>query len=130
MAKPFSSSFKEAMKKFYRGNKDASLEQAKKRAAMLGYSEFSQAAHDRFRKGAGVKVQRAKAEKSPAGEHEAPRQVWMDFNCGEFNTDFASGKPGTEVAIYNRVAVGTINLDYPMGKNGSRRGHRGQRVAA
>ena len=121
MAKRFSSEFKEAIKKFYKGNKEASLKQARKYATKFDYTEFSQAAHDRFRKEAGVKMQRAKAGKAPAGEQEPPDRVWMDLSAGKFYTDFDSGKPGTRVAIYDRIAMGNISLAYPPEKKGARK---------
>jgi hypothetical protein len=109
------------MTEFYKKNKSASFEQAKKQAAKLGYAEFSKGAHDRYRKTAGHKAQRAKAPKAPAGKQEAPERCWMDLSTGKFHTDFESGQPGTEVAIYDRVAKGTISLAYPRQKKSARK---------
>ncbi len=50
MAKQHSSEFIGEMARFYKAHKDASLEQARKRAKQLGYDAFSKTAHDRFRK--------------------------------------------------------------------------------
>jgi hypothetical protein len=111
--------FSREMTKFYKDNKGASFEQARKHAAKLGYDEFSKGAHDRYRKEAGGKTQRAKARKAPAGGSKAPERCWMDLTTGKFCTDFDSGKPGTEVAIYHRVAMGTISLAYPPEEKGS-----------
>ncbi len=109
MAGRHSPEFKREITKFYRNNKGASLEQARKQAKKLGYDAFSQAAHDRYRQEAGGKTQGAKARKAPTGEPKAPERCWMDLKTGQFHTDFDSGKPGTQVAIYHRVAMGTIN---------------------
>jgi hypothetical protein len=109
------------MRKFYNATKEASFEQAKKHAAKLGYAEFSKSAHDRYRKAAGNKAERAKAPKAPAGERQAPERCWLDLKTGKFYTNFESGKPGTEVAIYDRVAKGTMSLAYPRQKKGSRK---------
>jgi hypothetical protein len=37
----------------------------------------------------------------------------MDLSTGKFCTDFELGKPGTQVAIYRRVATGAVSLAYP-----------------
>jgi hypothetical protein len=101
------------MAKFYRSNKNASFEQARKHAAKLGYDAFSKSAHDQYRKKAEGKRLRTNRRKAAAGEHEAPERCWMDLSTGRFCTDFDSGKPGTQVAIYQRVATGAISLAYP-----------------
>ena len=121
MARRHSPEFSRAMTEFYKNKKGASFEQAKKHAAKLGYDEFSKAAHERYRNEAGNKAPRAKAPKAPAGEPEAPERCWMELKTRKFYTDFESGKPGTEVAIYDRVAKGTICLAYPRQKKGSRK---------
>jgi len=121
MARRHSPDFIRDMRKFYVAKKDASFEQAKKEAAKLGYAEFSKGAHERFRKEAGGTTERAKARKRPAGVRQAPDRCWLDLKTGKFATDFGSGKPGTEVAIYHRVAKGTIALAYPRQKKGARK---------
>ena len=113
--------FNRDMRKFYTAKKDASFEQAKKEAAKLGYAEFSKGAHERFRKEARGTTERAKARKAPAGRRQAPDRCWLDLKTGKFYTNFESGKPGTEVAIYDRVAKGTMSLAYPRQKKGSRK---------
>jgi hypothetical protein len=113
MAKKHTPEFSQKMTGFYRANKDASLEKARKHAAGLGYPEFSEGAHDLYRKKARVKTQPSKKRKAAAGTPEAPKQCWMDLSTGKFCTDFGRGKPGTQVAIYRRVATGAIRLVYP-----------------
>ena len=56
---------------------------------------------------------RTNRRKAAAGELEAPERCWMDLSTGRFCTDFELGKPGTQVAIYQRVATGAISLAYP-----------------
>ena len=121
MAKRHTPEFRREMAKFYRSNKNASFEQARKHAAKLGYDAFSKSAHDQYRKKAGGKARRTKRRRAAAGEPEAPKRCWLDLSTGRFYTDFGSGKPGTEVAIYDRVAKGTISLAYPRQKKGSRK---------
>jgi hypothetical protein len=121
MARRHTPEFNREMRKFYTAKKDASFEQAKKQAAKLGYDALSRGAHERYRKEAGAKTQHSKARKGPAGKRQAPDRCWMDLKTGKFCTDFGSGKPGTEVAIYDRVAKGTISLAYPRQKKGSRK---------
>ena len=113
MSKKHTSEFSQEMTEFYKANKDASLEKARKHAARLGYPEFSKGAHDQFRKKAGGKIQHTKRRKAAAGEPEAPERCWMDLSTGKFCTDFELGKPGTQVAIYRRVATGAVSLAYP-----------------
>ncbi len=113
MAKRHTPEFSQEMTKFYIANKDASLEKASKHAAKLGYPEFSKGAHDEYRKKAEGKRLRTNRRKAAAGEPEAPERCWMDLSTGRFCTDFELGKPGTQVAIYQRVATGAISLAYP-----------------
>jgi hypothetical protein len=113
MAKKHTPEFSREMTKFYEANKDASLEKARKHAAQLGYPEYSEEAHDQYRKKAGGKSQRAKGHEAAAGIPKAPKRCWMDLSTGKFRTDFGLGKPGTHVAIYQRVATGVIRLVYP-----------------
>lgn len=113
--------FTREMIKFYKTKKNATIDQARNRAVRLGYDDFSKAAHDRFRKKAGGKTQRGKARKARAGKTEAPDRCWMDLSTGKFYTDFDEGQPGTNVAIYQRVAIGAIELAYPLQKKGSRK---------
>ena len=121
MAKYHTPEFRQEMARFYKANKDASLEQARKQAKKLGYDSFSKGAHDHYREEAGSKTKRTRAPKAPAGERQVPDRCWLDLKTGKFYTDFGSGKPGTEVAIYDRVAKGTISLAYPRQKKGSRK---------
>lgn len=114
MARRHTPEFSREMTRFYKAKKDASFEQARKHAAKHGYDAFSKSAHARYRKEAGNKAQRARAPKAPVGEPQAPERAWMDLSTGKFYTDFESGKPGTQVAIYERTAVGAINLAYPQ----------------
>ena len=113
MAKRHTPEFSREMAKFYRANKDASLEKARKHAAKLGYPEFSKGAHDAYRSKAGVKTPRTKTRKAAASKLEIPERCWRDLKTGEFCTDFDLGKPGTQVAIYKLVATGAISLAYP-----------------
>ena len=113
MARRHTPEFSQAMAKFYRSNKDASLEKARKHAARLGYPEVSKGAHDEYRKKAGLNTRRTKTRKAAAAKLEVPDRCWMDLSTGKFCTDFDSGKPGTQVAIYQRVATGAISLAYP-----------------
>jgi hypothetical protein len=100
------------MTEFYKKNRSASFELAKKQAAKLGYAEFSKSAHDRYRQAIGGTTQRARTRKGPAGKRQAPDRCWMDLKTRKFYTDFDAGRPGTEVAIYQRVAQGAISLAY------------------
>lgn len=114
MARRHTREFSQAMTKFYKENKNAGLEKARKFAAKLGYPALSKGAHDQYRKKAGVKTQRTNRRKPAAGEPEAPKRCWMDLSTGKFCADFDLGKPGTKVAIYERVATGAISLAYPI----------------
>jgi len=113
MAKKHTPEFSREMTEFYKANKDASLEKARKHAARLGYPEFSKGAHDQYRKKAGGKAQRIKGRKADTGIPKAPTRCWMDLSTGNVRTNFGLGKPGTHVAIYRRVATGVIRLVYP-----------------
>ena len=113
MAKRHTPEFSREMTEFYKENKDASLEKARKYAARQGYPEFSKGAHDHYRKKAEGKRLRTNRRKAAAGELEAPERCWMDLSTGKFCTDFELGKPGTQVAIYRRVATGAVSLAYP-----------------
>ncbi len=121
MAKYHTPEFRREMAKFYKANKDASLQQARKQAKKLGYDSFSKGAHDHYREEAGSKTKRTRAPKPPAGKRQAPDRCWMDLKTGKVCTDFAAGKPGTEVAIYKRVGMGPITLAYPRQRKGSRK---------
>ena len=127
MARRHTPDFNRDMRKFYTAKKDASFEQAKKKAAKLGYAEFSKGAHERCRKEARGTTQRTKARKAPAGKRQAPDRCWLDLRTGKFYTDFASGRPGMEVAIYHRVAKGTISLAYSRQKKGARKQGQAER---
>jgi hypothetical protein len=113
MSKKHTPEFSRKMTEFYTAHKEVSLEKARKHAAKLGYDEFSKGAHDQYRKKAGGKAPRSKRRKAAAGIPEAPKRCWMDLSTGKFRTDFGRGKPGTQVAIYRRVATGVIRLAYP-----------------
>jgi hypothetical protein len=115
MAKRHSPEFGRQMAKFYKQNKNAGLEKARKHAAKLGYPEFSKGAHDEYRKKVGVNTRRTKTRKAAAaGEPEAPKRCWRDLSTGKFCANFELGKPGTKVAIYEQVATGAISLSYPI----------------
>ena len=113
MARRHTREFSRAMAKFYKQNKDAGLEKARKHAARLGYPEFSKGAHDEYRKKVGLNTRRTNTRKAAAAELEIPERCWRDLSTGEFCTDFDLGKPGTQVAIYKLVATGAVNLAYP-----------------
>ena len=70
---------------------------------------------------AGVKPQRAKARTARPGKLEIPDQVWLNVETGRYYSDFAQGAPGTQVAIFSRVAEGKIELAYPESKKRSRK---------
>jgi hypothetical protein len=121
VAKQHSSEFIGEMARFYKAHKDANLEQARKRAKQLGYGAFSRSAHDRYRNEACGKTQRTEPPKAPARKGETPDRVWMDVSTGRFYEDPSSGKPGMKVAVYDRVAEGTISLAYPQNRKRSRK---------
>jgi hypothetical protein len=121
MGKRHTPEFSREMIKFYKTKKNATIDQARNRAARLGYDDFSKAAHDRYRKEAVGKTQLGKAQRAPAGKRKVPDRCWMDLKTGKFYTDFAEGHPGTKVVIFDRVADGTISLAYPQEKKGSRK---------
>jgi hypothetical protein len=114
MGKKHSPEFVKKMTQFYRANKDASIEKAKKHASRFGYDSFSKGSHDRYRKMAAGHTQPTTRRRAPAGKQKVPKRVWLDQNSGEFFTDFDAGRPGTQVAIYELVARGSINLAYPQ----------------
>ena len=114
MSKKHSQEFVKEMTQFYRANKDASIEKAKKHASRFGYDNFSKGSHDRYRKMAEGQTRLTTRRRASAGKQKVPKRVWMDQNSGEFCTDFDAGKPGTQVAIYELVARGSINLAYPQ----------------
>jgi hypothetical protein len=120
MAKRHTKQFVEDMLKLYKTKPNATLDQARNRAARLGYDNFSQAAHDRYRNMAAGKRQRGKARKAPAGKQEVPAQVIMDLRTRKVFTDWAEGEPGMEVAIFSRESMGPIKLAYPKAKKRSR----------
>lgn len=130
MAGRHSPEFRKGMTTFYRANRGASLEQARKYAKKLGYEEYSKAAHDRYRKEAGGKTQRVQAQKASAGELEAPERCWMDLTTGKFFTDFALGKPGTKVAIFDLCGHGQHKSSLSSGKERLRKAPIGRKVGS
>ena len=114
MSKKHTPEFVKEMTNFYRANKDASIEKAKKHASRFGYDNFSKGSHDRYRKMAEGQTRLTTRRRASAGKQKVPKRVWMDQNSGEFCTEFDAGKPGTQVAIYELVARGSINLAYPQ----------------
>lgn len=127
MPKKHTPEFIKEMIKFYQTHKNASFAQARSHAGKFAHPEYGEATHERYREEARGKRQRAKAGKAPGGEKEVPPRCWRDLSTGRFYTDFAEGKPGTGVAIYDLVAKGTINLAYPPGEKGSRKAWRGRK---
>jgi len=121
MAKRHNKQFVQDMRKYYKIKPNATLDQARNRAARLGYDNYSQAAHDRYRSMAAGKRQRGKARKATAGKQEVPAQVILDLRSGKFFTDPADGEPGMDVAIFRRESLGPIKLAYPKAKKRSRK---------
>jgi hypothetical protein len=109
------------MTQYYKDHRNASFEQARKYAARQDYPEYSQASHERFLKKAGGRTQSADGRKTRGGKQESPERCWRDLETGKFFTDFKSSKPGMQVAIYDLVDTGTIDLSYASAKKRSRR---------
>ena len=92
--------FKQQMIEFYKENKEASHEQAQKRAKELGYEKFSKGMHNDLLR---------KAE----GPIEVPKQCVMDLNTGVFKR-LESVKSGDRIAYFEfkrRARIEMINED-------------------